>query len=66
MSVFVSRTTRAAGPLKQASPAILDVFYGGEEAAAAMATVLFGDYNPSGRLPMTMFVLLQPCLFARL
>jgi len=42
------------GDLKSGSPAILDAFYGGEKAAAALSSVLFGDYNPSGRLPMTM------------
>ena len=43
------------GDLKSASPASLDAFYGGEKAAAALSSVLFGDYNPSGRLPMTMY-----------
>ena len=44
------------GPIKDAAPAILDCWYGGEKAAAAIASVLFGDYNPSGRLPNTMCV----------
>ena len=37
-----------------AAPAILDAFYGGEKAAAAMASVLFGEYNPTGKLAITM------------
>jgi beta-glucosidase len=33
--------------------AIVDVWYPGEEGGHAVAAVLFGDYNPAGRLPVT-------------
>ncbi len=35
-------------------PAILETFYSGEEGGDAAANVLFGDYNPAGRLPITV------------
>jgi beta-glucosidase len=34
-------------------PAILEAWLPGEEGAEAVADVVFGDYNPGGKLPMT-------------
>jgi beta-glucosidase len=36
-------------------PAILQAWYGGEAAGTAVAEVLFGNYNPAGRLPVTFY-----------
>lgn len=35
------------------TPAVLEAWFGGSSGADAIANVLFGDVNPSGKLPMT-------------
>lgn len=55
--VFVncSGSAIALTPELESCDAIIQWWYGGEKGGQALAEVLFGDYNPSGKLPITFY-----------
>ena len=53
--VNVSGSAIGFGPVEKQYDALVQAWYGGQACGIAVADVLFGDYNPAGRLPVTFY-----------
>jgi beta-glucosidase len=51
--ILVGGSAVTMGGWLDSVPAVVEVWYPGEQGGAAVADVLFGDTNPAGRLPIT-------------
>ena len=53
--VLLNGSAVAFNPETENPIAVLDAWYPGQSGGAAIADVIFGDYNPAGRLPVTFY-----------
>ena len=53
--VNVSGSAIGLGNVESNYDAMIQAWYGGQACGKAVADVLFGDYNPAGRLPVTFY-----------
>jgi beta-glucosidase len=53
--VLIAGSSLAISWIQENVPAIINAWYPGEQGGNAIADVLFGDYNPAGRLPLTYY-----------
>lgn len=53
--VNVSGSAIALNEMEEGANALVQMFYPGEEGGTALAGLLFGDFSPCGRLPVTFY-----------
>jgi beta-glucosidase len=55
LNPLISGSAIAFGGIEDQYDALLQAWYAGQGGAKALAEVLFGDYNPGGKLPVTFY-----------
>jgi beta-glucosidase len=53
--ILTSGSSLSVNYAKDNVPAIIQAWYPGEEGGAATADIIFGDFNPGGKLPITFY-----------
>lgn len=53
--ILVAGSSLAINWIQENVPAVVNAWYPGEQGGNAIADVLFGDYNPAGRIPLTYY-----------
>ena len=53
--VMINGGCLSINEINDSIPAILEMWYGSQEWGRALADVIFGDYNPGGKLPVTFY-----------
>jgi beta-glucosidase len=53
--VLLNGSAVAVNWAREHVPSIVELWYPGQAGGTALADVLFGDYNPAGRLPVTFY-----------
>ncbi|MCH2114700.1 MAG: glycoside hydrolase family 3 C-terminal domain-containing protein [Pirellulales bacterium] len=53
--VLINGSSMAIPWVKDNARAVVEAFFAGPDVGTALADVLFGDYNPSGKLPLTFY-----------
>lgn len=61
LTVVIISGCSVAMPWIKSVPSVMEAWYGGTSAGRAIADVLFGDVNPSGKLPVTFYKDLKQC-----
>ena len=61
LAVVIVSGNAVAMPWIDQVPAVIQAWYSGSESGSALASIIFGDVSPSGKLPFSIFKTLEDC-----